>query len=158
MLCDIISSTSSVITIFTERYSRPCALWIDTAYATWNGTTVLEVSSSSSSTLFVFFTTKRITELPAGLFSSNSNSCPQASISFITVSSSMSNCISSSAVPLCRRSIATILPFMLLYMTGANRSDSLNSIGSSILYCKIPHVTGGLGLFSWRNLLMLFIP
>lgn len=30
------SSTSSVMTIFTDRYSRPWALWIDTAYKAYN--------------------------------------------------------------------------------------------------------------------------
>ena len=56
--------TSSVITILTELYSRPCALWMDTAYATWKGTFVLEVCSSpSSSALFSLWTQKRINDL-----------------------------------------------------------------------------------------------
>lgn len=37
LLCVMSSATSSVITIFTELYSKSCALWMDTAYAIWCG-------------------------------------------------------------------------------------------------------------------------
>ena len=63
ILCVILSSTSLEITILTELYSNPCALCIETAYATWKGMTV-SIEFSSSSVLFKRFVVKRIIALP----------------------------------------------------------------------------------------------
>ena len=125
MLCVILSSVSFVITIFTESYSNPCALCIETAYATWNGTTF---ESSSSSLFLNLLTLNEIIELPDADSPISLKSYPEASNSLIASSSSISNHVRSFSgwIPI-------ILPFELLWINGEKTFDSLNKIGSPTL-------------------------
>lgn len=132
MLWVILSSVSFVITIFTESYSKPCALWIDTAYATWNGTTVELLSSSSSSVLRCLLTVNEIIDFPASDSPISSKSYSQASISLIDSSSSISNWISCSP-----GWISKIFPLELLWINGEKMFDGVNTLIHLLLvYCQ----------------------
>lgn len=55
-------------------------------------------------------------------------------------------------------SIFTIVPLRLLYNIASYLDESLNKIGSPILYIHHPNLYGGLGFAFCKNLLILLIP